>query len=287
MMKEFFLPHDFFGENKLIQDVVIYPYISREASTKNRIILDWHLFSFVTDGEKRVTYAAGTRSITNTNFLFLPAGNCLMSERVADNGLYKAILMFVSRKTLTEFFASYKFEQNDIAKTDRLLETEPKAFEKDIYLESFISSLSIIANQNYQQNKTICQLKFQELMVYLLNKDKNLINYFQSFCEEWDEEAQLRKVVNIHAGDSITVEELAFICNMSLSTFKRKFVKIYNDPPKQYLFKMRMQRAADLLKNEGLQASEIYQELGYDNLSSFVQAFKKMYGTTPKQFQLY
>jgi len=47
-----------------------------------------------------------------------------------------------------------------------------------------------------------------------------------------------------------------------------------------------MQRAADMLKQKDVNASEIYNDLGYENLSGFVQSFKQIYGVTPKQYQL-
>jgi len=73
---------------------------------------------------------------------------------------------------------------------------------------------------------------------------------------------------------------------MSLSTFKRRFMKIYRTSPNKWLLEKRMQKAAQLLKGGDLKASEIYCELGYENLSSFIQSFKQIYGITPKQYQL-
>jgi AraC-like DNA-binding protein len=47
-----------------------------------------------------------------------------------------------------------------------------------------------------------------------------------------------------------------------------------------------MEKAAQLLKQNGHKASDIYYELGYQNLSSFIQSFKQVHGITPKQYQL-
>jgi len=41
-----------------------------------------------------------------------------------------------------------------------------------------------------------------------------------------------------------------------------------------------------LLKQGDRTASEIFPEIGYENLSSFIQGFKQIYGITPKQYQL-
>ncbi len=41
-----------------------------------------------------------------------------------------------------------------------------------------------------------------------------------------------------------------------------------------------------LEERDGLKASELYIRFGYENLSSFIQAFKLFYGTTQKQYQV-
>jgi AraC-like DNA-binding protein len=35
-----------------------------------------------------------------------------------------------------------------------------------------------------------------------------------------------------------------------------------------------------------MRASDVYEEIGFENLSSFVQAYKNKFGTTPKQSQI-
>ena len=83
----------------------------------------------------------------------------------------------------------------------------------------------------------------------------------------------------------LTLTELAFLSNMSVSTFKREFEKHFQESPIKWFQEKRLEHAAFLLKNEQKRASEIYYEIGYESLSSFVQAFKVRFGKTPKQFQ--
>ncbi|WP_460908907.1 helix-turn-helix domain-containing protein [Spirosoma areae] len=35
-----------------------------------------------------------------------------------------------------------------------------------------------------------------------------------------------------------------------------------------------------------MKTSDVYYQVGYENLSSFIQSFKHAYGVTPKQYQL-
>jgi transcriptional regulator GlxA family with amidase domain len=51
---------------------------------------------------------------------------------------------------------------------------------------------------------------------------------------------------NVHS--NLKLEEIAFLCNMSLSTFKRHFIVEYNEAPGKWLQDKRLQRAKEILK---------------------------------------
>ena len=70
---------------------------------------------------------------------------------------------------------------------------------------------------------------------------------------------------------------------MSVSTFKRKFEKHYTESPVKWFQNKRLEYAHHLLYKQQKSSSEIYLEVGYENLSSFIQAYKSKYGVTPKQ----
>lgn len=67
--------------------------------------------------------------------------------------------------------------------------------------------------------------------------------------------------------------------------FKRRFANLYGISPGRWLLERRMEKAAALLRQADRQVSELSDELGYENLSSFIQSFKQFYGVTPKQYQ--
>jgi AraC-like DNA-binding protein len=73
---------------------------------------------------------------------------------------------------------------------------------------------------------------------------------------------------------------------MSASTFKRRFAQLYGSSPGRWLLHRRMEQAACHLRPAGRPVGEVAAELGYEDLSSFIQAFKQVHGRTPKQYQL-
>ncbi|MEL6484724.1 MAG: AraC family transcriptional regulator, partial [Bacteroidota bacterium] len=93
------------------------------------------------------------------------------------------------------------------------------------------------------------------------------------------------RTIESNALNKLTLKELAFLCNMSISTFKREFEKHYAESPIKWFQNKRLEHANYLLNQERKSPSAIYFEVGYENLSSFIQAYKAKYGITPKQHQ--
>jgi len=56
----------------------------------------------------------------------------------------------------------------------------------------------------------------------------------------------------------ISLEELAFICNLSVSTFKRRFVDIYGMAPGKWFLQKKMEWAKELILQGGERPGEIY-----------------------------
>lgn len=268
-----------------VEPVSISRYSSKVPSAKNRITLQQNLFSFLLEGEKTVYYAGTTVQIKPSQFLLLARGNCLMSEKTAaEGGGYESIMLFFDNKVLSDFFTRYpgvlEIQNGKVYEEPYLL------FEKDEFLKNFIQSLSHImaAGQSVSANMLI--VKLYELLLYLGENYPGQLQKLRNMSQEEGDETLIRQAVTANINQPVTMEELAFLCHTSLSTFKRRFSKIFGTSPNKWLLEKRMQKAAQLLKQENCKASEIYYEVGYENLSSFIQSFKQVYGVTPKQYQL-
>lgn len=259
-------------------------YQSAVASVRNRIILSHHLFNFLLAGEKHVYYAGSKAVIDPSKFILLSSGNCLMSEKTApQNGPYKSILLFFDNQTLNDFFVKHP----GILKASGTERQEASmfVFEKDDFLENFIGSLSLLLVSGQEPPKEMQLLKFEEVMLYLCSKYPSQVLALRSNLLLADEDAEIRKAVESNIENNVTVEELAFLCNVSVSTFKRRFARIYGTSPNKWMLQKRMERAAALLQHGATKASDVYYRVGYENLSSFIQSFKQVYGVTPKKYQ--
>lgn len=84
---------------------------------------------------------------------------------------------------------------------------------------------------------------------------------------------------------NITIEQLAKEFGISPTALKKNFKITYNDSVKEYLRKVKMERAAFLLRRGDETVAQIAEQLGYINQSKFAAAFKKVYGLTPTEYR--
>ena len=84
---------------------------------------------------------------------------------------------------------------------------------------------------------------------------------------------------------NIQNKELAIIANRSLSAFERKFHKVFNMSPQQYIKKYRVQQAAKLLINSTNNLIDIAFKTGFSDQSHLIREFKKIIGKTPHQYR--
>jgi AraC family transcriptional regulator, exoenzyme S synthesis regulatory protein ExsA len=67
------------------------------------------------------------------------------------------------------------------------------------------------------------------------------------------------------------------------ANFKRDFEKIFHTSPGNWLLQKRLQEAHYLIKEKGNKPSDVYLEVGFEDLSHFSYAFKNAYGIAPSK----
>ncbi len=92
------------------------------------------------------------------------------------------------------------------------------------------------------------------------------------------------KVIDHLSDARFGVEELAREAGLSRAHLHRKMKAIADIGPNDYIRKIRMQKAAELLLNGELSVSEISLEVGFNSTSYFSSTFKSYYKLSPKAF---
>tara|TARA_B100000809_G_C15046918_1_gene497569 strand:- start:121 stop:960 length:840 start_codon:yes stop_codon:yes gene_type:complete len=260
--------------------IEIYDYESSQEISKQQIVLNKNTFSFLQEGTKEVFFDNSSYAINNSQFLLMKSGHCLMTEKLSNTKKnYRSILFFFSSDAVLNFIR--KFELNP---SEYKVYYSTYQFDYDSYIRTFVSSLLDISKLSKSIQKNILDAKFDEIMLYLL--EFRGVDFLYSLISNGDNEAQkFIQVIESNKLNKLTIKELSFISNMSVSTFKREFEKHFNSSPIKWFNDKRLEHSAFLLKNKSKRPSDIFEEIGYENLSNFIHAFKIKFGVTPKQYQ--
>ena len=283
MGKQISIPVDLFPESECEYPefpgrTALLRYEGVRSSSKTRVTIKKNLFSFLLEGEKVVHRPGDPIRISPGQFLLIAGSNCLMTEKISTQGRYRSLLFFFDDGLLTDFYLKYPAAGGQ-AGGDPVV-----CFETDAFIGNFIHSLELLLEQAPPSQGAMQQLKLEELLLYLADRYPQRLHALQRLLPGDSSDEQLMAAVTGNLNHAITVEELAFLCNMSLSTFNRRFARLYGTTPNKWLLQKRMEQAAVLL-NGREKPSEIYFKVGYENHSSFSQSFKQVFGVTPREYQ--
>lgn len=242
-------------------------------------------FYFCTKGNLIFNFNHGSYKINLTDghsFLFYNP-NLDMPLNLNISAQSKVLIIAVSIKTLHSIFAQYNINNDIIERTQ---------FDKFYEQKSFTSNMRAVLNQIENMNLNPA---FENL--YLLGKMYEMftlyfanIEHKRDYCPYLDNEVQARK---LKLAKDILVENLSKpplmkdLCErVELSEYhlKEGFKKIYGNTVYGYVLDKKLEIAKEKLMAGQHKVKEIAFEIGYENPSHFIAAFKKKYGVTPKQF---
>lgn len=281
-MKVINLPQDLLPAGYPPDEIVIKRYTSAINTVKNKIILHQNMISLLMEGQKTISHPDNSTTVHEDEILLLSCGNCLTTEVLSGQGKFQSIILYFSNKLLADFYIKYATMIN------RKKETPGQAsltFKKDTFIRNYITSLDVLLQSREQLSPELKLLKLEELMVYLLETNSDAVASFRITATSDVKDLALRQVVESNIATQMSVEEMAFLCNASLSTFQRRFNAVYGLSPQKWLLEQKLQLAARLLQQPGEKPSDVYLKVGYENHSSFSKSFKQQFGLTPKEFQ--
>ncbi len=271
------IPQIYLDDNKEIPDLFVYDFKMTNDVVKSKVNLGMNMFSFLQVGKKQVHFAGTSVAVNKNQSLLLKKGNWLWTELLETEAIYYCKLFFFSEKRLCSFLEKHNLHQDEVA-----YENPYFIIRNDSYITSYLNSLSTIGNAPAVFMQNLLSVKFEELLLYLIQKyGRKFELYLHSLVIL--ESSAFKKTVESKIHSNLKLEEIAFLCNMSLSTFKRNFIVEYNVSPGKWFQNKRLQRAKELLEGGNLKASDVYLEIGYNNLSNFSIAFKNKFGFSPSE----
>lgn len=224
----------------------------------------------IRDGGKEYVSREGDFRLSRRNHLVK-----FIKQPPAD-GEFKAISVYLDQETLRNFSMEYGYMSERQREGDTVLVLKP-----DPLYKSYMDSLMPYQQSDLSINDNLQSLKLREAILILLQANPELKDILFDFSEpgKIDLEAFMNK--NFHF--NVQLKRFAYLTGRSLATFKRDFEKIFHISPSRWLLQRRLQEAHYLIREKGQLPSDVYLELGFEDLSHFSFAFKKTYGVSPSR----
>ncbi len=205
------------------------------------------------------------------------------SDKIKDSK-QKFFSVFVDTKLVEQYFSNL-LEFQFVLKALKKFSKGAKVLDTD---RSEIADL-ILATINSSPNERL--INFLKLMQRVA-----AIKSFQSF--NWSDSVSLKvgydsqrldKVIAFtkdNLNRSIRLEEAAEVAFLTPESFCKYFKNRTGKTYIQFLNEMRVHTASKFLIQESLNLNEICSKVGFSNMSYFNRIFKRIKGTTPKEFQI-
>ena len=102
----------------------------------------------------------------------------------------------------------------------------------DKLLANFKETISFLLDNPDAVDETLLLTKLKEFLILLAKQDNapNLIDFVSSLFKPY--EYNFKTIIEKNILSSLSLDEFARLCGMSLATFKRKFAEYYNESPK-------------------------------------------------------
>ncbi|MEE1900064.1 AraC family transcriptional regulator [Flavobacterium rakeshii] len=153
--------------------------------------------------------------------------------------------------------------------------------DKNELLSNFLKSLNSYFTTSGSINDTFSDLKREELLLILLKQQPELTEVFFDFGVPGKIDIQEFMLKNYKF--NVNISHFAYLTGRSLSSFKKDFKEVFKSSPNRWLVKRRLEEAKFLIERNNKKPSDIYFDLGFEDLSHFSYAFKKLFGISPSQ----
>lgn len=155
----------------------------------------------------------------------------------------------------------------------------------DFLIQKYIEGLLFYFENPSLINEDILILKLKEILL-LLSQTQNSEAIQLIISQLFSPAAySFKQIIEAHLFSQLTIEELARQNNLSVSSFKREFAKIYDDTPANYIKTKKLEKAAELLSHSSQRITEIAFDCGFNDLANFTKSFAGKYGVTPTNYR--
>lgn len=284
-VKRLFIPDNVMSATKagIDKSVRLLQYTSLTTTENFDVFLTHNALVYILSGIKQIRVAQAGFQINPGELFLIPRGEYVMSEYLTGENGFRSVMLFFTKKAAQDILEQI---DNDLLTTERTKNNNAvKIIASNPNIERLFLSLEAYSKGDSPYMCELIRLKFSELIYLLLDSPyRQLIITFLVDASK-SENPSIASVLDNHLYSSVTIEELAMLSGRSLSSYKREFASQYGEPPRTWIRKKRLERAAFLLETTDKTMEEISEACGFVSTPHFNRLFKEQYQLTPTSFR--
>jgi AraC family transcriptional regulator, exoenzyme S synthesis regulatory protein ExsA len=245
---------------------------------RTEVMFDHHVLVWLLAGETKIIQAGVSYNFNAGDIFLIPRNRVTTVVNSPSDGVpHKAVAMLFSVKRLREYFAPM-----------RVLGSAPQGinkvyhFKKHPLLKSCMSSLIPYFDMKEEFPENISSLKIEEAIAVIRMIEPTVDGILSNF--DTPGKIDLVKFMETHFMFNLSLEKFGYLTGRSLSTFNRDFRNIFKTTPQKWLTKRRLELAHHQITAYMRKPVDVYLEAGFEDLSHFSFAFKKLFGYPPTAF---
>lgn len=269
---------DLFGKS-FLQKMVIKPPYRYDFPVEERAC-----FLYVLNGDMRYRFEGDETQLPANHSLLL---NCVESgKQIQSSGERQGgevVIVTFHPEILKQI---YQRELPAIVQPSNTISNQSSStINNDFLIQKYIEGLLFYFENPALVSDELLVLKLKEIILLLSQtreSDNIQVILSQLFSPT---KFTFKQIIAAHLFSPVNVEELAQKTNLSVSSFKREFRKIYDDSPANYIKTKRLEKAAELLLASDQRISDIAFECGFNDLANFTKSFHDKFGVSPTHYR--
>ncbi|WP_299256329.1 AraC family transcriptional regulator [uncultured Aquimarina sp.] len=240
-------------------------------------------FAYILEGDNQDVTKSGFSATKGTIILSLCGKTVGRSFSTIETGYISTIVVHFNQDVLQKVFDGEKpkfWKELDCPLKKDSFQEDASALVKAYFL-----SVAKFFEHKTALSEEILAVKLKEIILLLLQTEES--SHFNLIIRRLfsNKTFSFRKVIDANLYEPLNLQRLAAMTNNSMTSFKRKFNKMYDSTPAKYITQKKLEKARSNLAFSQNSIQEICYDCGFINPSSFSRMFKNEYGCSPTEFR--
>jgi AraC-like DNA-binding protein len=234
----------------------------------------------VLQGKKIGHLSEHTLTYDSNNYLVVPTTLPLECETYASKEEpFIGLIVSIDKKMMYEIIDMVSKKE-----TSELQDNSIGVFSDEVNQDIEDLTLRLLKILQSREESKILEEPILKELFYRIAVGKNSSFLHKMFLDNNNEAkiARALKIIHTECETNLDISNLARQEGMSVSSFHTHFKNITSHTPLQYIKKIRLNKAKDLIAKHKYQVVDAAYEMGYDSASQFSRDFKTYFGYPPK-----